>query len=277
MGYLRASVVPFLAALAIMSVAMFCFQSIYQVMLALYIRISGGPGKSSEGEALFQEVISGMSGDVNYFISVSSVLICGIVFYFWYRREVSGQQRRRLLSIIKGKNLYFFVMLGIGCQLFFSGVMSLLQPVFPEQFEDYSETMGSILGSNPLLVIIYMIVIAPVTEELIFRGVILERMRKAVPFLGANLLQALFFGIYHGNIIQGIYASVMGFLLGLFCHRFRSLSASILLHMIINSSVVVVMLFPASAVSYIIMAVAGAGACVLSFRRLELWKEGSIQ
>lgn len=94
-----------------------------------------------------------------------------------------------------------------------------------------------------------------------------------LPFLGANILQALFFGIYHGNIIQGIYATIIGFLLGLLYRRFNSIYASILLHMMINTSIVLVMLFPGSTTSYVVMTVIGAGASAWIFVRLRLWKE----
>ncbi len=271
--YLETSIVPFLAAITLMIVTASIFQSIYQGMIALHIGITKGWGQLKDGGKLSLEITNMMSRDVTYFISVASVLICGIVFCFWYRKETIGQQKGTFLSIAKAENIYQFAMLSIGCQLFFSGVMSLVRPVFPEQFEHYGDAVEGIFGSNLLLVLVYTVIIAPVSEELIFRGVILFRTRKVLPFLGANVLQALFFGIYHRNMVQGIYATVIGFLFGLLYRKYNSILASILLHMMINASIILVMFFPETVTSYTIMAVAGAGAGILAFLRLRLWKE----
>jgi membrane protease YdiL (CAAX protease family) len=166
--------------------------------------------------------------------------------------------------------MLLFLLLGIGCQFFFSGALNLILPMFPKVFEDYGETMEGILNSNLFLVLLYTIVIAPICEELIFRGVTLYRTQKVLSFLGANLLQAIFFGIYHGNIIQGIYAILMGFVLGLVYRRFHTIYASILLHVIINASSFIVMLFPESSISYILMTTLGLAVGAYVFLVLKL-------
>ncbi len=271
--YLWLVITPFLAAETIMLITVSVFQIIFQGMVAVRIGITQGAGQLRDAEKLSQAAERLMSREMAYLISVAAVLICGIIFYFWYQRDTAGYEKRPLVSVASLKNLYQFVMLGIGCQLFFSGVMNLVRPAFPEQFENYGETMRGIFGANILLVFIYTTVIAPVSEELIFRGVILFRARKVLPYVGANLLQALFFGIYHGNIIQGIYAAVTGFLLGLLNRKYRSIYASILVHIMINASVVVVTLFPETMAGYTVMTVIGAGTSALIFLRLRLWKE----
>jgi membrane protease YdiL (CAAX protease family) len=213
-----------------------------------------------------------MSQNILYFISVASVLICGIIFCFWYHVEVRGEQKVDWRSVFQRRNLSYYILLGVGCQFFFSGAMNIIQPMFPKVFEEYGETMEGLLGSNLLLVLLYTLVIAPVSEELIFRGVTLYRSKKVLPFIGANLLQSLFFGIYHQNIIQGIYAAVMGFVLGLVYRKYRTIYAPILLHMLINASVFLVMLFPTSILSYIIMTVLGLSLSIYAFISLKLFK-----
>jgi membrane protease YdiL (CAAX protease family) len=239
-------------------------------MISLYIGITQGVEGLADGGNLPGEIEELMSQNILYIISVASILICGIVFYFWYRHETRGRQKVELKSVFNKRNIILFLIIGIGCQLFFSGVMNLIQPIFPEQFKSYGETMESILGSDLLLVLLYTIIIAPISEELIFRGVILHRTRKVLPFLGANLLQALFFGVYHRNIIQGIYATIMGFLLGLIYQKYNTIYSTILLHMIINASVFVVILFPITTISYVVMVVLGVVGTTVSFVLLKL-------
>ncbi len=270
--YLKTSVMPFLAAFTIIYVAAYLFQIIYQVMISVYIGITQGREILTDGNRLYRETVNMMSQDMLYFISVASVLICGIVFCFWYHYEVRGEQKVDRRTVFHRKNLLYFLLLGIGCQFFFSGAMNVIQPLFPKVFEEYGETMEGLLGSNFLLMVLYTIVIAPIAEELIFRGVTLYRAGKVLPFFGANLLQAMFFGIYHRNIIQGIYATVMGFVLGLVYRRYHTIYAAILLHMLINASIFLVMLFPASSVSYMIMIVLGLAGSIYALFSLQLFK-----
>lgn len=256
---------PFLAAFTIIIVVANLFQIIYQVMIAVYIGLTQGTAALKDVGRLSVEIMDMMSQDMIYIISVASVLICGIVFFFWYHAEVRGEQKVKWRTLFVRNNLICFLILGIGSQFFFSGAMNIIQPLFPRVFEEYGETMEGLLGSNFLLVLIYTLVIAPISEELIFRGVTLYRSKKVLPFYGANLLQAMFFGIYHRNLVQGIYAFVMGYVLGLIYRRYRTIYAPILLHMLINASVFLVMIFPASTISYIIMMGLGLGGSIYAY------------
>jgi uncharacterized protein len=268
--YFRTSVLPFLAAYTIIIVVSNLLYSIYQLMISVYIVVNQRIEAASEKERLFGELETMMSRNMIYLIMVASLLICGIVFGFWYHRETYGQPRVNLRSVFCRRNMIYFVIMGIGCQFFFSGVMNLIQPLFHELFEDYGETMEGLLGSNPFLVLLYTIVIAPISEELIFRGVTLYRSRRVLPFVGANLLQAIFFGIYHRNLIQGIYAFAMGLLLGLVYRRYRTILAPILLHMLVNASVFLLALFPPSTISYAIMMLLGLIGGGFAFFKLKL-------
>ncbi len=270
--YLKASVMPFLAAFTIIFVVSNLFHIIYQIMISIYLGLTQGKEVLTNFARLSGEINKLLSQNMIYIISIASVLICGIVFYFWYRAEVRQEQKVDWRAVFHRRNMLYFLILGISCQFFFSGIMNIIQPMFPKVFEEYGETMKGLLGSNPLLVLLYTIVIAPIAEELIFRGVTLYRVGKVLPFIGANLLQAIFFGIYHGNLVQGIYAFVMGYVLGLVYHRYRTIYAPILLHMLINASVFLVILFPVSTLSYIIMMALGLVGSTYTFLLLRLGK-----
>lgn len=76
---------------------------------------------------------------------------------------------------------------------------------------------------------------APVVEETIFRGLGLGYLRAFGMRRGlANGIQALFFGIFHGNLFQAIYATVLGMFLGDICSRYNALAASMLVHAMVN-------------------------------------------
>lgn len=78
------------------------------------------------------------------------------------------------------------------------------------------------------------VILAPIAEELMFRGIILRRLCVVSQSFGI-FVSALFFGMMHGNILQ----TVLGFLIGIvFAYadiKANSLIPSILGHMFINS------------------------------------------
>ena len=75
-------------------------------------------------------------------------------------------------------------------------------------------TLESVSGSSDTVsMFLYASIVAPITEELIFRGYIqgaLSRYGKKF----AILCSGLFFGIFHGNLVQTPYAFFVGLLLG---------------------------------------------------------------
>lgn len=77
-------------------------------------------------------------------------------------------------------------------------------------------------------------VVAPVSEELLFRQVIYKRLRQISPIWPAVIISAVLFGLYHGNLVQGIYAFIMGILLALVYEWTGSLFAPIVFHMVAN-------------------------------------------
>ncbi len=84
--------------------------------------------------------------------------------------------------------------------------------------------------SLPVGLVIYGI-LTPFTEELIFRGIIYNRIRKYFPVSVAIGMSALIFGCYHGNIVQMLYAMIMGLGLSLVYECYgRLLAAPVMFH-----------------------------------------------
>lgn len=203
-----------------------------------------------------------ISVEQQYMLSAFITAICGITFFFWYRYEIRNEVGGSFKTLLSAKYIILLLILGIGCQFFSSGVMSLLQPLFTNAFSDYSEVLQTLTSGNESMIVLLIGLIAPVTEELIFRGVTLHFVNRFVPFTAANILQAVLFGIYHGNVVQGIYACLLGLLFGVSYYKFKTILAPILLHMFINASALLIGYVPKATEGYIIAAVAG-GICVL--------------
>ncbi len=96
------------------------------------------------------------------------------------------------------------------------------------------------------LLAFFAAVAAPVFEELTFRGVIYKGIRKSGSAMQAIIWSAVLFGLFHMNINQMCYAIALGIFFGALREVTGSVIPSIICHMSINGSSVVVMLLQSS-------------------------------
>ncbi len=124
-------------------------------------------------------------------------------------------------------------LLGIECELAAAFILGFILDAIPGMPDAYQEHMSPLL-ENDLSMILLVTVVAPVLEELIFRGFILSLSRKFLPFHAANLIQAGLFGIYHMNLVQGIYAFILGLFIGYLIKCTGSVINCICFHVVFN-------------------------------------------
>ena len=82
-------------------------------------------------------------------------------------------------------------------------------------------------------------VISPLAEEAVFRGVLYNRMKRCFNYRIALLVSSLLFGIYHGNLVQAVYGSVLGLMIAYFYDQYKSFAAPVLFHGVANVSMYV--------------------------------------
>lgn len=121
------------------------------------------------------------------------------------------------------------MVIGISC------LMNLLIALIPIDDVEYQKIAEEMFNNNGIVIQLVVIgILAPVSEELIFRGLIFRRSRDYVGFMWAAVCSGLFFGIYHGNLTQGIFAFFMGMLFAAIYEHFGTLWAPIVAHMANN-------------------------------------------
>ena len=81
--------------------------------------------------------------------------------------------------------------------------------------------------------VLFMVILAPVIEEYIFRKQLIDRMHIYGEKL-AVVTSALMFGLFHGNLSQFFYAFALGLVFGYVYLKTGKLRYSIGLHMLIN-------------------------------------------
>lgn len=79
-----------------------------------------------------------------------------------------------------------------------------------------------------------MVLAAPLSEELFFRGLLYRRLRDKLSFTVSAFCSAALFGLYHGNAAQGIYGFLAGLWLAFVMEQSQSMAAPFLVHMSAN-------------------------------------------
>ena len=208
------------------------------ILPMLSVLILMGLAMTGSSPALQEMMNITENADYNNFISCAYCLIAIPFFGMWYYSRCGGSFRIRGREVSIPLQIASMAVIVSGLQLMSSYICLAIEIVSPSMMEQYNELIDSmgIASDTTLWVVLYSVVFAPVCEELVFRGVTLRLFERVFPaFWPANLLQALLFGLFHGNWVQGIYAFVLGTILGLYCEKGGSIWCSILLHMLFNS------------------------------------------
>lgn len=98
----------------------------------------------------------------------------------------------------------------------------------------FAQANEDFYGGAFVFQIIGSAILTPILEEMVYRGVIFARLRRDMGMLPAVLLSALLFGIMHFNIVQFIYAFVLGVMLALFMEKCGNFFATVLGHVTVN-------------------------------------------
>lgn len=160
-----------------------------------------------------------------------------IVFGTWYIKGfVKGKPRFKFSKVFGFKSILASVGIVIGLTFTINAGMTIANWLAPDIMESYKQLMeASGLVDNVLITVVYGILLGPVLEELALRGLTFGYLEKSniKPFL-MILISGILFGAMHLNLVQGIYASVLGFFLGYLRYKYRSISITIVTHILFN-------------------------------------------
>jgi membrane protease YdiL (CAAX protease family) len=95
-------------------------------------------------------------------------------------------------------------------------------------------------ASDRALVMALTLVVAPLSEETLFRGLTYPLLRRRVSILTATLITTLLFACMHGNLVQAAATVPLGLVLALVAERTRGLWLVVLLHVAYNLAAMLV-------------------------------------
>ncbi len=219
----------------VQTAVMFFYEVAVMMPEAMRIGLSGGIDEALLTE-LSDLLMDALSRNIHILLILSGALTLLILFFFYHSRGKNPLEEMHLTGTPVSP-LLSALLLGIAAQFFVSITLTFL-PIPESVIESFNNTRSTelIYGNGPLwLELISIAVVTPILEEVIFRGLIFTRLRRAMSVSLALGLCALIFGVVHGHYIAIIYASLLGILLCLLMLRVRdSVLAPICCHMGFN-------------------------------------------
>ncbi len=186
--------------------------------------------------------------------ALSMTLLAGLatapILIFIYIRDNNKDRRNGTFVKYKLNNILKYLLIipfGVFNMLWANYFVALLQLIMPKfMLESYTDTQQIIEGGGFLIQFLTAGIVAPIVEELIFRGIVYRRTKKMTGTIAAAILSAALFGVFHGNWVQAPYAFIIGIVAVFVYEKFKSIVAPIMLHMSANILSVLIMTITSS-------------------------------
>lgn len=171
----------------------------------------------------------------NLLLKIVTLLVFGVWYWVWEHKWSYRPDYRGIFSV---KNILCLVGIGLLGQYAVSFLMALVRMVIPSIFANYDRIVQavSLNQGSPVLMLVLVVVLGPIAEEVLFRGVIYGKLREGFTVTQAAVISGAIFGIYHKNIVQGIYAALFGMILAYIFEKTQTIWGAIGTHTMFNLS-----------------------------------------
>lgn len=203
--------------------------------------MSAHPGATQQELMDFTQELSQAVQSNMLFLLVATIfgyLIGNICSTFIAASTVRAFKVREFFGKIKvsGSSVFLAVLVILGIQ-----ALSMFAQAFIHNLTGYTgvdETTSNLLSFSDnmvtnILLVAYTVIIAPITEELLMRGYILNALSPVNRNFGI-IASSLLFGLMHGNFNQILNGFLLGLLLAYIAMKSGSVKASIICHMAAN-------------------------------------------
>ncbi|MGN1404311.1 MAG: lysostaphin resistance A-like protein [Ruminococcus sp.] len=215
----------------------FLSQTLFLVLIMVILIIMNGSAR---------DCFSGGAADAIAYLQNSSILISSTAIVFSALNVTIALVGCRSVRIpmrslfqtrdfTPGKAMQYMV-IGVGLQCVTGITCFILDWFLSQNGMEMAEADFSYFSSvkSTMAVALYTCILAPVTEELLFRGFLMKTLSKVSIRFGI-VMSALLFGLIHGNVYQFLLGFLVGMFMGKIDVRHNSLLPSILVHAAVNT------------------------------------------
>lgn len=178
-------------------------------------------------ELIIEEYVNRVYSDIWLILILQQIISIGAVLpiYLIHRKYQPKPERKNSTgTVVLG------VLFVLGCGAVISILQNLVFSFLPINDVSWEQTEEALSSMSLGVQIISTVILAPIVEELMFRGMILNRLMSKFPKWAAVLVSAIAFGALHMNWTQGIFAGLVGIVFAMVYVKTRSLWLCIFAH-----------------------------------------------
>lgn len=184
-------------------------------------------GMINDAQAVTEKLQQMMEVNASY-ITVASAVMAVIFFGRMYLKERNSFLKEN------NKEINTFVMIAFGVMLSMAAGSILSAMNIDNIYGSYEKTSSLLLNGNIVYRLFALGVITPAAEEIIFRGLVFNRVKKQYGSLYGIVVSSVMFGVFHFNLVQGLYAFIIGMAFA-YCYELTGdLKVPVYMHMSIN-------------------------------------------
>ncbi len=190
--------------------------------------------------------------NIGSYIAVAGEIFVNLAIIYLLVKRIRKKEKFKLKLKYKPKlKEYLFALLFLGAHLFvFGNTLGILMDKI-EVSQWVTEAFDEMF-IDPIIAFVSICVIAPVFEEVIYRGIILEQLSKKYSPAKAIVTSAVIFGLIHFNLHQSVNAFFIGLIIGFIYIKTNSLLLCIFWHFINNFLVFVSSIYITETVSNVV-------------------------
>lgn len=231
----------------------FTFMFMFMIKQGIELQVAD---KGINSDILMEESTNFLVNNNNTILIISGIITLLFLWVFFKIRKKRLIVEAYIKKFDRSKVIPI-ILSGFSFALFVSTAISLL-PIPESLLESYLQSTEGMVSGSLIIMLISIVIIAPIVEEIIFRGLILSRLNKVMNTTVALIVSSLIFAILHGHILWVTYAFVLGVLFGIIAIITGSTLPTIIFHMSFNLSGLFVGSIPFPEWSTVIV-------CVVSF------------
>jgi membrane protease YdiL (CAAX protease family) len=203
----------------------YAFSTLYLLIATSFVTISnirtyGTIDTDQLAQAIIDQVFIS-----TLFAQISTLLLCLVLLY---KEKLKSFLNFKKISI---KLIVISFFAGISMVFVSLNIINLLEIFFPKLVEDSLSELTDLININSWLLFIPVVLMAPVVEEVLYRGILFRAFKKeGIRSIWIILISGLVFGIIHLNFVQSTYAAILGVIMALAYYWTKNILVPVIMH-----------------------------------------------
>lgn len=202
--------------------------------IILSVKLMLENGVDAVNEAQYIESFTAKLTEYTTFITlISNILALAIIWLFFKirKKKLSGEIQLNKCPV---KSVLAAGLFGIGFGVVLGALISII-PFSESMQNSFTDSYSALSAGNAVISIISVAILAPIVEEVFFRGLIYTRLKSGMNKIAAAVISSLLFGVMHGEIIWMLIGFMSGLALVWIFEKTRSLLGCITVHIANNT------------------------------------------